>query len=74
MGKKFYADLVERVIWTALQGFSAEWIVTSSLDEQSFQVALVAGLVAVAKCLVATRIGAPNTASTLPVATDTERG
>lgn len=74
MGRQFYADLVERVLWTFLQGALAEWIVTSSLDSVSLQVALVAGGVSAAKCLLATQIGAPNTAATLPVSTDTERG
>ena len=56
------------------QGAGAEWIVTSSLDFGSLKIALVAGLVSVVKSLVATQIGAPNTAATLPVTTDTERG
>lgn len=72
--KQFYADLGERAAWTFVQGALAEWIVTSSLDSVSLQVALVAGAVSVAKSLLATQIGAPNTAATLPVTTDTERG
>lgn len=74
MGRQFYADLAERALWTFVQGALAEWVVTSSLDSVSLQVALVAGAVSVAKCLLATQIGAPNTAATLPVTTDTERG
>ena len=74
MGKKFYFDLLERVLWTFIQGGAAEWIVSSNLDENTLKVAGVAGLVSVAKCLLATQVGAPNTASTLPLAEDTERG
>lgn len=72
--RQFYADLLERVLWTFVQAAGAEWVVTSSLDSGSLKIALVAGLVSVAKCLVATQIGASNTAATLPVTTDTERG
>lgn len=72
--KKFYLDLLERVLWTFVQGAAAEWIVTTSIDEQTFKVAAVAGAVAVAKCLLATQIGASNTAATLSVADDTEKG
>lgn len=74
MGKKFYLDLLERVAWTFVQGGAAEWIISSNLDATSFKFAGVAGLIAVAKCLLATRVGASNTASTLPLAEDTEKG
>lgn len=74
MTKKFYFDLLERSGWTFVQGAAAEWLVTQSFDDTTFKVALVAGAVAVAKCLIATKIGAPNTAATLPVDEDTERG
>lgn len=69
-----YADLAERVAWTAVQGFAAEWLVTQSLDAQTVQLAGVAALVAVAKCLLAFRVGSPNTAATLPETTDTQLG
>ena len=72
--RQFYADLGERVLWTFVQGAAAEWAVTESLDSGSLKIALVAGLVSLAKCLVATQIGAANTAATLPITTDTERG
>lgn len=71
---QFYADLGERVAWSFVGGFAAELLVTHSFDVQSLQVALAAGGISVAKCLLATQIGAPNTAATLPVTTDTERG
>lgn len=66
MGKRFYVDLAERVAWTAVQGFAAEWIVTSTLDAATFKVSAVAAAVAVAKCLLASRIGEPGSASTAP--------
>jgi hypothetical protein len=64
--RTFTADLAERVLWTFVQGFVAEWLVTQSLDLGSAKVAAVAGLAAVAKCVLATRVGAPDDASTLP--------
>ncbi len=72
--RQFYADLGERALWTFLQAAGAVWLVTSSFDLQSLQVAALAGVASVIKSLVATQIGAPNTAATLPVGTDTERG
>lgn len=74
MGSKWYIDTAERVAWTFIQGFAAEWIVTSSVDTQTLKLAAVAGAVSVAKCILATRIGSPNTAATLPVDEDTPRG
>jgi hypothetical protein len=69
-----YLDLLERTVWTAAQGFLAEWLVTTSLDEQTFKLAGVAALVAAAKCLLAFRVGAPTTAATLPAGPDTDTG
>lgn len=71
---QYVADLAERAGWTFLQAAGAEWLVTSSFDWQSLQLAAAAGVISVVKSLVATQIGAPNTAATLPVTTDTERG
>lgn len=72
MGRRFY-DLLERSGWTFVQGFAAEWLITRTVDEQTLQVALVAGAAAVAKCIIATRIGSSNTAATLPLEDDTPR-
>lgn len=69
-----YVDLAERVSWTAVQGFAAEWLVTQSLDAQTLQLAGVAALAAVAKCLLAFRVGSSNTAATLPTDVDTQLG
>lgn len=72
--KSKYLDLIERVLWTAVQGFSAEWLVTQSLDSQTAKVAGVAALVAVAKCLLAFNVGSGKTAATLPAGPDTDLG
>lgn len=64
--KQFYLDLAERSAWTFVQGGLAAWLVTQSLDRETLMIALVAGLAAVAKCLMAVRIGDNGTASTLP--------
>lgn len=77
--RQFYADLLERVIWTFVQAFGAAYLVDAAsvvgLDGgDKVKLALTAAALAVLKCLGATQFGAPNTASTLPVAEDTERG
>ena len=66
MGRRFYLDLAERVAWTFVQGFAAEWIVTAGADLGSVKVAAVAAAVSVAKCLLATRVGEEDSAATLP--------
>lgn len=65
MGKQFYFDLAERSLWTFVQAAAAVWLVTQSLDREALYVALVAGLVAVAKGLIAAQFG-NGSASTLP--------
>lgn len=62
----FYFDLLERVLWTAVQGFCAVWIVTGDLDAVTLKAAAVGGGIAAAKALIATRIGDPASAATLP--------
>jgi hypothetical protein len=64
--KVYYADLLERVLWTFIQGFAAAWIVIGDLGAESLYVGLVAGLVSVAKGVVAKSIGSSNSAATLP--------
>lgn len=64
--RTFNLDLLERVTWTFIQGFVAEWVVTQTIDIGSLKVAAVAGLVSVAKCILARNVGAPDDASTLP--------
>ena len=63
--KQFYLDMLERCCWTFVQAGCAAWLVTQSLDRETLMIALVAGLAAVAKCLMAVRIGDGGTASTL---------
>lgn len=64
--KVYYADLVERVVWTFIQGFAAAWVVMGDLSTESLYVGLVAGLVSLAKGVLGTRVGDPNSAATLP--------
>lgn len=68
----FYADLLERTCWTALQGFFAFWIVTGEVDTMTLKAAGVAAAIAAGKSLVAVNLPwtAPDSASTLPEAVD----
>lgn len=66
MKRNLVVDAAERVAWTFVQGFVAEWLVTQSLDAGTLKIAAVAGLAAVAKVILATRVGAPDDAATLP--------
>lgn len=72
--KSRYVDLLERVLVTFVQGFLAVWIVTGDLDKTTLKVALVAGGISAAKCLLAFQVGSPNTAALLPVGPDTDKG
>lgn len=62
----FYIDLAERLFWTFAQGFAAFWIVTGDIDADTLKAGLVAGALSVAKALLATQIGDPASAATLP--------
>lgn len=66
MRRRFYADLAERTIWTFVQAFAAEWLVSSTFDRRSLMVGLAAGAIAVVKGLAATQVGSPFSASTAP--------
>jgi CTP:molybdopterin cytidylyltransferase MocA len=68
--RSFYADLVERTLWTALQAFLAALIVVDG--ETSLQVAALAAAAAAVKAVVAVNLPwtAPDSASTLPAAVD----
>lgn len=61
-----YVDALERIVWTAVEGFCAEWLVTQSLDAWSLKIAGVAGLASAAKCIVAMRMGDSNSAAAIP--------
>lgn len=63
---KVYLDILERVFWTALQGFAAELLVTQSFDTQSLKVAGAAAGLAALKCVLATQIGDSSSAAALP--------
>lgn len=73
--RRFYSDLLERVLWTAVQSFLGALVADNlgaGLDDGDlFKVAGIAALVSAAKCLLATQIGARNTAATLPAEDDT---
>lgn len=59
-------DILERVGWTALQGFLAAWIVIGDFTGETFKIAATAAAVSAAKCILASRIGTQGSASTLP--------
>lgn len=71
-----YFDLLERALWTFVQGALAVWIATDVdlFSETTLKIAATAGLVAVAKCLLAFQVGSGNTAATLPAGPDSDLG
>lgn len=72
MTKRFWIDMLERSVWTFIQAFFAVWIAFFDADTDQFfngetlKAAVVAGVIAVAKALAASRIGNGNSASTAP--------
>lgn len=68
--KEFYLDLLERALWTFVQGFAAAWLVTSELTTAALMVGVVGGLISVAKSIVAKGVGDKESASTLPKSKD----
>jgi heme A synthase len=66
MSRLFYYDLAERAAWTFAQAFFAAWMVTQQLDKDTLLVAITAGMLAVAKAVVAGQFGAKDSAATLP--------
>jgi hypothetical protein len=64
--KVYYLDLLERVLWTFVQGFAAAWLVLGDFSRESFMVGLAAGCVALAKGVVAKTFGDHSSAATLP--------
>ena len=62
----FYIDLAERLVWTFIQAFAAEWILTGDFGGDALKLGAIAGALAVAKALIATQIGDPASAATLP--------
>ncbi len=75
--KRFYADLLERAVWTFLQAFAGVLVADGALSGVDLPIsakltaAAVAGVVAVGKALVLGQlVGNQGTASTLPKALD----
>jgi hypothetical protein len=67
MGKKFYLDMLERVLWTAIQSGGAAWLATGlSFDALTLKVAGGAALASAVKCLVASRVGDSSSAAAMP--------
>jgi hypothetical protein len=69
-----YLDLLERVIWTAIQAAAAVWLLDTQFTVDGLKVAGVAAVIAAVKSLLAFKVGAPTTAATLPARPDTEMG
>lgn len=69
MTKRFFIDVLERSIWTFIQTFLGVWVAFFDANTDGFfngetlKAAVVAAVVAVAKGLIASRIGNPNSAS-----------
>lgn len=59
-------DLLERILWTFVQAFAAEWLISSTFDQRSFKIAGAAAAISAVKCIVAFNVGNPNSASLAP--------
>jgi hypothetical protein len=75
MTKKLFLDLLERAAWTFAQAFLALFLFTGELDTdidtaKKAAVAGIAAVIALAKGVVASRVGDHGTAATLPASTD----
>lgn len=64
--KIYYLDLLERVVWTLIEGALGFWIDHAMTGEVTWRGVLYAGGLAAAKAIVARRIGDRNSAATLP--------
>lgn len=62
----FRLDLIERVLWTALQAVAGALLDLMVSGDITLRAAGYAVIIAVLKALLATRIGDPNSAATLP--------
>jgi hypothetical protein len=70
---KFWADAAERIVATGAGALLA--VLTTGVDwGDKLQITAVAMLASLLKALVATQVGAGNTAALLPKGPDTERG
>lgn len=62
---KFRLDLIERVIWTAIQAGLA-LVTVEALDIPQAYAVIVAAVLATVKGFVARKVGDPTSAATLP--------
>lgn len=62
----FRLDLLERVAWTAIQAVAGALLDIMMSGVITLRAAGYAAAIAVLKALVATRVGDPNSAATLP--------
>ncbi|HUR18880.1 MAG TPA: hypothetical protein VMZ51_08105 [Acidimicrobiales bacterium] len=70
MNKKLLADLSERAFWTAVEAAVA-YLLVQSADWSGEWVPIVGACLSVLKGIIASKIGAKGTASTLPAHLDT---
>lgn len=71
MGKKFYYDMLERVIWTFVQAFAGAFLALLTVTDTpgwealagSVLSALIAGIIAVCKAFIAGQYGVKGTAA-----------
>lgn len=61
-----YLDLLERVGWTFAQTAGGVILVSQGFGADVWKAAAVAGGLSAVKCLVAFRVGSPESAATLP--------
>lgn len=62
----FTLDLLERVLWTAAQAIAGVLLDLLVSDQITLRAAGYAAGIAVLKALLATKVGDPNSAATLP--------
>lgn len=74
--KSRYLDLLERVVASFLAGALGTWLATDIdlFSETALKIALGAGAVSAAKCVLAFQVGSSNTAALLPAGPDTDLG
>lgn len=68
---RYWLDLLERVFFTFVAGFAAEWAVSDyTADMRSVKIAAAAAVVTTVKTLIGGFVGNRDTASTLPAKAD----
>jgi hypothetical protein len=69
MTRRLLLDILERVIWTFVQGASSTLLLSNFLGVEAWKAAVVGGLaaiIALVKGLAASRLGDPGSGATLP--------